>query len=187
MRARISRRRALSLFSAAGFALLAEKRASASLARALSVAELVRRSDAVVLLTPLAAKSQWETIYGRRRIVTYTEVRIDEMMAGAVLTTPLLVRTLGGRVDRDAQIVHGESVLLIGELGVAFVRQSDGSAVQISGMSQGYYPVFSASDGSRLRGNTQGFKLSGRGAVHELGGRTLAEARTIIQRAWDAR
>jgi hypothetical protein len=164
-------------------------RAEGSIARALSLADLVRQSEQIVVGTPLAASSRWEQIGGRRRIVTYTRVRVDEAWAGGAGGVELLVRTLGGRVGKIGQVVHGEAFLQLGEATVLFVGLAPDATPVIVGMSQGHFPLRSDASGTRrLAPSPRLFELSGRdSAVERLSGRRLAEAREIVRKAWDAR
>jgi hypothetical protein len=161
-------------------------RASASLARRLTLLELVRASDAVIVGTALASSSRWEKVAGRRRIVSYTRTRADESWAGNA-PAEIIVRTLGGRVGDTGEIVHGEAVLLIGEPAVLFVSPALGDSVRVTGMSQGHYPLRRDDRGIlRLSASPRGFELDG-ADPHELLRATVDEARTRIQKAWHAR
>jgi hypothetical protein len=164
-------------------------RAEASVARALSLAELVAQSQGVVLGTPLAASSRWEQIGGRRRIVTYTRVRVDQAFAGDPGDAEIMIRTLGGRVGKIGQVVHGEAFLRLGESTLLFVGLSPDGTPAVTGMSQGHYPVRSDARGVRRLGpSPRLFELSGKdSAVERLSGRSLPEAREIVRKAWDAR
>src|SRR5262245_15817589 len=86
--------------------------AQATIMRAVTLNELVSQSRHAIVATPGEATSRWETIGGRERIVTYTQVRVEYPLDGtAPSSSELVVRTLGGRVGDIGQIVDGEAPL----------------------------------------------------------------------------
>jgi hypothetical protein len=163
--------------------------AQGSIARALALSELVAGSDQVVSGTALEATSRWEQIGGSRRIVTYTRVRVDETLAGASPGPEMMLRTLGGTVGKVGQVVHGEALLLIGESAVLFTGPAPDGVPAVVGMSQGHFPLRADKGGvRRLSPSPRGFELYGKaGALAELNGKSLDDARSRIRRAWDAR
>src|SRR5687767_275799 len=90
------------------------RRADATVVRAVSVEELVRRSHGVLVATPLERMAEWARVGGTRRIVTLTRVRVEETVAGVNEDSELLVRTLGGRIGDIGQLVDGEAELRVG-------------------------------------------------------------------------
>src|SRR5882757_9583026 len=107
----MDRRGLLRVATAGALGLLVHRRAEATLSRALPLAELVARSQHVVLGEPLDNYSVWEQIGQRKHIVTYTRVRALELLAGAdPKQDELLVRTLGGQVGQLGELVHGEAI-----------------------------------------------------------------------------
>lgn len=138
----LQRRRvpALALAFAVAVAALVPAAASGSVARALSLGALVRASHAVVEATPLDGFSRWEDVGKRRRIVTYTRLRVDRPVRGAKAGDELLVRTLGGRVDDVGQVVHGEAVLVPGEAALLFLTADPAGTLAVTGLAQGHYP-----------------------------------------------
>ena len=69
--------------------------------------ELVQRASAVAVVTPIEERAVVED----GRIVTYTHVRVDRRVAGAI-AEDFWVRALGGAVGRIGQIVEGQPGLL---------------------------------------------------------------------------
>lgn len=185
----LTRRRALILAGAGALSTVLPRGARASVARALSLPELVRQSTRVMLATPLQAESRWETVGRARRIVTYTRLRVDEPFHGDGEASEVLVRTLGGRVGNVGQIVHGEAMLTPGELAVVFLGPAPDGALAVAGMSQGHYPVRRDQKGAqRLAPSPRLFELvGGDSAVERLSGRTPAEARDLVRKAAGAR
>ena len=180
----MNRRGLLRVAGAATLGVLIGKPALASVARALPLEELTRRSHHVLLGEPLEAYSQWERIGQRRRIVTYTRVRTDDVLAGAdPRDSELLVRTLGGRVGELGELVHGEALLRLGERSVLFVMPSQ-SALAITAMAQGHYPLFKDARGTeRLLRSREARELVNEAgaAVQRLPGLQVSEARSLVR------
>ncbi len=162
----------------------------ASIARALSVAELVHASRVVMMGDPVEAYSQWETIGDRKRIVTWTRVLMNESVLGNP-ESEVLVQTLGGRVGKIGQIVHGEAVLRLNERCVLFLQDTDDGVTRVTAMAQGHYRMLADARGVvRLNpSNRLGTLLPNpkrknlRPAVSVLKDLTFGEARDIIVKA----
>ena len=119
-----------------------ESRASATIVRAMPLAALVQSSRRVVVITALAASSHFEELGRRRRVVTDTRVRVDEVVAkGEGVDSELMVRTLGGSIGRLGELVHGQAQLVLGEPCVAFLMQGPDGLHYVNGMAQGHYPL----------------------------------------------
>jgi hypothetical protein len=159
----------------------------AGLARAVPLADLVKRSLHVLRGMPLDARAEWATIGTQRRIVTYTRVRFDELFTGLEpKDSELMVRTLGGHVGDIGQIVHGEAMLRVNEACVLFLRKDDADFEQVAEMAQGHYPIRAdAAGATRLFVSPYLSALTGAAdsAVQRLVGRRLEEARELIRGA----
>jgi hypothetical protein len=138
------------LLPGVGPVALAPHAAHASTAVALSVDDLVDRSEAIVVAIPKSKVSRWES----GRIVTYTTVAVDTAVAGSGKAGgTVVVRTYGGVVDGIGQITHGEANLVIDRPIVLFLRTLPAPATKtatpkvtagsmvITGMAQGALPV----------------------------------------------
>lgn len=184
-----------------GTATLGPPSAYASTAIALSLEDLVDRSESVVVAIPKSKLSRWES----GRIVTYTTVAIDTAVAGGGKAgETMTVRTLGGVVDDIGQITHGEAVLPIDKPVVLFLRAMPvapkimpGSMV-VTGMAQGALPVEIGPDKiARVIAKPADLvlvpnakvdpKLLKPAAAVTLGGKALPAAITDIRTAWAAR
>lgn len=122
--------------------------ASATVVRALSLSSLVDSSRRILVLTALAADSHFEDIGRRRRVVTDTRVRVEDVLAkSSAPASELLVRTLGGAIGRLGERVHGQAQLVLGEPCVAFLLEGPDGIHYVNGMAQGHYPL----RGSALR------------------------------------
>jgi len=180
----MERRGFLGLASAGLLGLFSSSPADASVARALTLGELVRTSTSVVLVTAVAKRSSWQTIAGTRRIVTETRLRVEELVSGAdPSSSEIVVRTLGGAVGTVGQIVEGEAELTIGEQSLTFVSQNHPDFYWVTAMGQGHYPVTADSRGRILRQNRQLPSLVGNkpSAVATLRGRLLTESLALVR------
>lgn len=168
---------------AIGGGLLLPAEAYATTARRLSLEQLVGGSSRISLATPVEKHSTWETLAGRRAIVTYTRILIEEQW-GAGSEGEELVRTYGGRVGKIQQKVLGEASLREGERCLVFMSEARAGARQVIGMAQGHYRVEGQATGGKLFHSLQLPKLVGGGpsAVEALHEKTVVEARTAIRR-----
>lgn len=118
--------------------------ASASSAIALSLDDLVAKSDLVVVATAASASSKWED----GKIVTYTTLTVETSVAGkSKAGDAIVVRTLGGVVDKIGQKVFGEATLPVGSRNMLFLRPlASGSARSVTGMEQGVFPIVVGTD-----------------------------------------
>jgi len=181
-------RRALFRGTAAGAAsLLAARLSHATLVRGLTLPRLVAGSRHVVLLRPLESYSHYVVLGGRRSIVTDTRVRIEDVVAKQEPEgTELIVRTLGGRIDRVGEIVHGQAELELEALSLAFLKRGSDEAHWVVGMAQGHYPIEGASlEQARLSASRSLPEIRDwhGSAVRLLAGKTLAWAREAVKQA----
>ena len=185
----LGRRRFLGLVgSAAAAVTLPGRPALAGIARAVTLPELVRASARAVVATTLSAKGRFEQVGGRRRIVTYSRLRIDEVVGGPADGSELWVRTLGGRVGDLGQVVHGEAVLLVNEPCLLFLAAGAEGALTVTALGQGHYPIRPDARGERRTAPSPRLaELIGQGAVQALSGRPVAEATGVVRKAWHAR
>jgi len=114
--------------------------------------ELVEKSNAVAVITPLEQTAGWED----GRIATYTRARVDRLVAGK-LGSEVWVRTIGGHVGRIAQIVEGEPAFALGMPSLVFLRSHldpiTGQPAGIFGVAegaQGQFPIAGGEGRQRL-------------------------------------
>jgi hypothetical protein len=161
----------------------------ATTARAVSLADLIARSTRVLQATPLEGNARFEDVGGTRHIVTYTRLRVDELISGAPNEPEILVRTLGGHVDKLGEIVHGEAQLIPNEACVVFLRANADGIDEVTEMAQGHYPLSSDTSGvlrlqpSRNVAHLVANSSSPNIAVVRLSGLQLSEARDLIRGA----
>jgi hypothetical protein len=180
----MDRRGLLRVAVAGALGTLIGKPAHASVARALPLDELTRRSRHVLLGEPLDSYCTWERIGQRKHIVTYTRVRAHELLGGKDPDgDELMLRTLGGRVGELGELVHGEAILQLGERSVVFVMPSR-EALAVTAMAQGHYPLFKDARGAeRLLRSREARELIGEtgAAVQRLNGLQVSEARSLVR------
>lgn len=185
--AEMDRRRFLLALGATGSVLLRSGTGGASLARAVSLPELVSGSERALIGTTLGAESRWARVAGRPRIVTESRVRLHEALGGPA-EAEVLVRTLGGKVGDIGQVVHGEAVLLVGEAALLFLARSPDDVLGVTAMGQGHYPIRADGSGQRrLAPSPRMAELLGDGAAKDLVGRLATDGAALVRKAWRAR
>jgi hypothetical protein len=166
---------------------LGERTAFASLARELSLEELLAHSDHALTATPLDAHADWVVIGGKRRIVTDVRVRVDETLARREPEqSELFVRVLGGSVGELGQLVEGEVRLAQGEPCVLLLTAVSPTLTYVTGRTQGHYPLLP--DPQRLlrlhpSPTLPELEHPEKSAVRMLSGHTVAEARELMHQA----
>lgn len=190
----LSRRSAVQALGILGGSALTFRQAQASTAIALSLAELVKQSDRVVVGTPVAFDSDWAYIGGARRIITWTRViQEGDLLGDESERDEVMIMTLGGKVGSLRQKVSGEAALRIGQRCVTFVGSENDLARRVIGMAQGHYPLTTAEDAPSLQSSRELPHLLGRrpasgpapkrAAVDVLPGRHLKNLRKLLLEA----
>jgi hypothetical protein len=163
--------------------------AQATVSIALAFEDLLQRSVAGAVVTPVEQHTAWEG----GRIRTYTHVRVDRLVAGR-LPDDVWVRTQGGAVGHIEQLVEGEATFVAGTKSLVFLREHDDSgSIASFGVvegAQGQFPLFTSENRpprlSVARG--QGALLPPPGAPRlardVLVDRSLDDAVRIIGDAW---
>lgn len=123
----------------------------ASLSRATTVIppqfdELVNESDFIVRGVVKSVKSEWRENQGRRYILTYVEVNIQEVISGAP-PSPLVLEILGGRVGEEAMVVDGVPKFEVGQEDILFVRGNGHQFCPLTALMHGRYPVVREKNG----------------------------------------
>ena len=182
----LSRRDTLRLLAGtAGLVVLPLPRVAwASRSVAASLPELLGLSDRVALGASQGGECQWEDVGGQRRIVTYSHVCVDELVAGDGSDGELVVRTLGGRVGNIGQVVHGEARLLRGEPCLLFLSETEPGLHRVTARAQGHFPIRADAHGvGRLEASPNRPELvdEGRSAARDLVGRSVPDAKALIR------
>lgn len=161
------------------------KAAAATTARAVSLQDLVGRSSRVVRSTPLDSFARSEAIAGTQHIVTYSRLRVEEVLEGDAPETEILVRTLGGTLGAVGEMVHGEAELAINQPCVVFLGTDAQGVELVTAMAQGHYPLTLDSRGTpHLRASRNLPHLvhgaAAVSAVEQLAGLGVDQARSLI-------
>jgi hypothetical protein len=111
--------------------------ADASTVRALSLAELTRKAELIVVGTPQRAQSRRHV--DGRLLVTDVSVLVEKVQKGTVKPgDSLVVTVLGGELDGVALSVPGEAVLPPGQRSLVFLYRATRSRdLRVVGMAQG--------------------------------------------------
>src|SRR5688572_9864103 len=137
----VTRRKTLGGLGVVVAAGLIPRWAEATTARGLTLEVLSKKSQHIVVGTPLDSVVRYETIAGQKRIVTETRFGIDDEVASAPGDSEILVRTLGGILDGVGELVHGEAQLVLNERSVVFLHARADGVLWLQGMAQGHYPL----------------------------------------------
>ena len=189
-------RRAVSAFAFAAAWAASSPPARASVSLTVVFDALVEESTAAAVVTPIAARSVWEA----GRIVTYTHVRVDETLAGAIGADAWL-RTLGGEIGDVGQQVEGEATFESGRRYVVFVKPQIAGSMSVVSRAQGEFPL--EANASRIVARLRPLPLPPRAdavararqrapeiaqaampAATVLAGQSMQDARVLIQGAW---
>jgi len=184
----MNRRQSLGILGSWVATLAWARHGQATTARAVSLPDLVQRSHRIIRGTPVDSFARAEDVGGARHIVTYSRLRVEELLEGGPSESEILVRSLGGQLAGVGEIVHGEAELALAETSVIFLRTSPDGIEHVTAMAQGYYPLLlGASSGPRLRASRNLPHLvagaAAGSAVAQLSGVPLDEARSLIRGA----
>ena len=165
--------------------LLLAGRADATLMRGLSLRRLSAQSQHVLLLTGLQAHCVSISIAGRPAIITETRVRVEDVYAKATPNSgELVVRTLGGVLGGEGELVHGQAELALGVQCLVFLTRAEDESLWVTGMAQGHYPIAAPVSSEALLvasphlPTLRDFEHS---AVRALVGQKLTQARRLIE------
>ncbi|MBM4364162.1 MAG: hypothetical protein FJ104_15895 [Deltaproteobacteria bacterium] len=115
--------------------------AGATIVKPLTVSEMARRADVVVLGRVVGQTATWNP--ERTRIYTRTELLVGESLKGdARAGESLTIRQLGGTLDGLVQTVPGNARFAIGEEVVVFLDRDEAQPLHyVIGMAQGKFAV----------------------------------------------
>jgi hypothetical protein len=114
----------------------------ATMARAVSLPQLVGLSQYALVGSATEAYSRWESVGSSRRIVTYVNIQVLQPIDGRPPPeTSLMLRTLGGRVGDIGQLVHGEARFELDAPTVIFLTPDSDGVLGVTAMAQGHYPL----------------------------------------------
>lgn len=162
-----------------------QRTADASLARGLTLGELVRASAHSLVVTPLDSSCHWADFGGRRLIVTDTRVRVEDVLGLArPEASELVVRVLGGAIGKYGQRIEGQAELVLGQPSALFLTPGATLLAYVTGAAQGHYPLTLDARGGAWLGPSPHVPelLARRGsAVETLTGASLDRARELVR------
>ncbi len=164
-------------------ALLLPASAQATVLRGLSLRELVLQSHHVALLSGLDSRCVYVEIAGRRRIVTESCLRVDDVVSQAAPNgSELIVRTLGGKLGNEGELVHGQAEFALNQPCLAFLTRGPDESLWVTGMAQGHYPFDASASEPRLSlsPHLPTIRDWDRSAAHALAGQTVVQARRLV-------
>jgi hypothetical protein len=133
---------ALALCLAVPLMSLPAQPAEASTVEAMSLSEMARAADVIVVARVEEQRSRYDA---QGRIVTDVTLRVeDSLLGGLAVGSTTSVLRLGGVVGDLGLRVEGEAVYQMGESIVLFARRvtmRDGDALRPVGMAQGVLPL----------------------------------------------
>ena len=130
--------RLLGLLSLGGLLLIAPARATTVVAPEFS--ELVNKSDYIIRAVVKSVRAEMETGANGRKIHTFVELEVREVIAGTP-PTPLVLRLLGGTVGKEEMVLQGAPKFQVGDEDILFVRGNNRMAYPLVGIMHGRYPI----------------------------------------------
>lgn len=177
--------------------VVAARDARASVSLTVVFDALLEESSAVAVSSSLEERCVWED----GRIVTYTHVHVEDVLAGSVDRDPW-IRTLGGEVADVGQQVEGEATFTPGHRYVLFLKPNPQGAMSVVARAQGEFPLETdvATKGLRVMSTLRAVALPPRAdvvarvqgrapeaaqpAVALLAGKSVEDTRKLVQGAW---
>ncbi len=102
--------------------------------------ELVNESDYIVRAVVKSVTSEWREKQGQRRIYTFVELEVREVIAGTP-PQPLVLRMLGGRVGDEELVIEGAPKFEVGQEDVLFIRGNGRQFYPLTAVMHGRYPI----------------------------------------------
>lgn len=139
----------------AALALVGAQAAFATTVQKLSLQELTKKSDSIVMARVDDAVASWDA--GHKEIYTYITLNVLQGVKGNKGATTITLRQLGGTVDNIASIVPGMPSFRKGEEVVVFLTQKDAAGYPwVMGLEQGKYSVSTGKNGVKMVRNDLG-------------------------------
>jgi len=139
----------------AALALVGAQAAFATSVQKLSLQELTKKSDSIVMARVDDAVASWDA--GHKEIYTYITLSVLQPVKGNKGATTITLRQLGGTVGNIASVVPGMPSFRKGEEVVVFLTQKDAAGYPwVMGLEQGKYSVSTAKNGVKMVRNDLG-------------------------------
>jgi hypothetical protein len=137
----------LALVAFAALALVGTSTANATTVTKMSLKDLARNSDAVVMARVEDQVARYDV---NKEIYTYVTLRVLDPVKGSHKDDVITIRQLGGVVDNIASIVPGMPTFKKGDEVVVFLTQKDKAGYPwIMGLQQGKYTVSQDENGAK--------------------------------------
>jgi len=139
----------------AALALITASFAAATTVEKMSLRDLAKKSDAIVLARVEDQSARYDS---NKEIYTYITLRVLEPVKGPKKDDVITIRQLGGTVDKIASIVPGTPNFRTGEEVVLFLTGKDRAGYPwVMGLQQGKYTVSTDENGNRnVRSDVEG-------------------------------
>ena len=142
----------------AALALLGAQAAFATTVQKLSLQELTKKSDSIVMARVDDAVSAWDA--GHKEIYTTYTLHILQPVKGRKDETTVTLRQIGGTVDNIASIVPGMPSFTKGEEVIVFLTQKDAAGYPwVMGLQQGKYSIVEKNGAKVVRNDIAGTEL----------------------------
>jgi hypothetical protein len=143
----------------AALALVGAQVALATTVQKLSLQELTKKSNSIVMARVDDAYSSWDAAH--KEIYTFFTLRVLQPVKGLKGETTITLRQIGGTVDNIASIVPGMPSFKKGEEVVVFLTEKDRAGYPwVMGLQQGKYSIVTGKDGvKQVRNDLAGTEL----------------------------
>jgi hypothetical protein len=133
----------------AALALAIAQAAFATSVLKLSLQDLTKKSDSIVMARVDDAVASWDA--GHKEIYTYITLSVLQPVKGNKGATTITLRQLGGTVGNIASVVPGMPSFKKGEEVVVFLTQKDAAGYPwVMGLEQGKYSVSTGKNGVKI-------------------------------------
>lgn len=162
----MNRLRLFLVVAIAALAFAVAQAAFATTVQKLSLQELTKRSDSIVMARVDDAVASWDA--GHKEIYTYITLSVLQPVKGDKGATTITLRQLGGTVGNIASVVPGMPSFKKGEEVVVFLTQKDAAGYPwVMGLEQGKYSVSTAKNGVKMvRNDLAGTELLSTNGKH---------------------
>jgi hypothetical protein len=133
----------------AALALVGAQVAFATTVQKLTLQELTKKSESIVMARVDDAVSSWDAAH--KEIYTYFTLSVLQPVKGSKGATTIMLRQIGGTVGNIASVVPGMPSFRKGEEVVVFLTQKDAAGYPwVMGLQQGKYSVMTAKNGVKM-------------------------------------
>lgn len=161
----MNRFRLLFVVAFAALALIGTQAALATSVQKLSLKELTKNSDSIVMGRVDSAVSSWDAAH--KEIYTYYTLSVLQPVKGSRAGATITLRQLGGAVGNIASVVPGMPSFKKGEEVVLFLTQKDAAGYPwVMGLQQGKYSVVDQGGVKMVRNDLAGTELLAPNGAH---------------------